>query len=155
MGEGFRAIDVANAILEIAEREKLSISNPHLQKVLWYAQGFSFAFDEQPIFDDDFEAWKYGPVIPNVYNRLRRWGAMPVRPEREGTLKTFPEKVQELLENTTQVVGRKDPWGLVDKVKGEAPWKNNYRTGESRIIPKKEIESYFKSAMKEVFKALK
>ena len=142
-----KAIDVANIMLSIAEKEGLTISNLHLQKLLYYSQGFSYVFENRELFEDDFEAWKYGPSIPRVYNNFRVYGASPVKPDRKIPFVQLSAEAQETLKATVQVVGRKDPWELVEKVQSEAPWKNNYRHSEDRIISKEDIKDYFQKAM--------
>ena len=144
---GVRAIDVANIMLSIAEEMGFPISNFHLQKLLYYSQGFSYVYENRELFEDDFEAWKYGPAIPRVYNNFRLYGALPVRPDREISFVGLSAESQETLKAVVQVVGRKDPWALVEKVQSEPPWKNNYRSYEDRIIPKEDIRDYFQKAM--------
>lgn len=38
-----------------------------LQKLLYYVQGFHIAVFNRPLFNEDIEAWMYGPVVPAVY----------------------------------------------------------------------------------------
>lgn len=38
-----------------------------LQKLLYYAQGWHLAWTGRPLFDEDFEAWRLGPVVPDVW----------------------------------------------------------------------------------------
>jgi uncharacterized phage-associated protein len=40
-------------------------------KVLYYAHGWHLAHRERPLVDQAFEAWKYGPVIPAVYEAFK------------------------------------------------------------------------------------
>lgn len=49
------------------EQEEPYISNLILNKLLYFAQGHCLAETGRPLFDDDFEAWEYGPVIPSFY----------------------------------------------------------------------------------------
>ena len=146
--KGMRAMEIANALLEISQSEGLPISNLHLQKMLYYAQGFSYAFDHRELFEDDFEAWKDGPVIPKVYNEFRRYGASPVAPTEAGALGHIANKeTRDFLQIIVQTVGKKDPWALVEKTHAEAPWRENYSYSDSRIIPKKDIQTYFEQAI--------
>ena len=55
-----KLIAVAEYILE---REG-AISTMKLQKLLYFAQGWSLAITNEPLFEDDFEAWSSGPVLP-------------------------------------------------------------------------------------------
>ena len=42
---------------------------PVLQKLLYYSQGFSLAITGKPLFEEDFEVWQMGPVIPALYEK--------------------------------------------------------------------------------------
>lgn len=46
--------------------------SPHkLQKLTYLSQGWSLALTGQPIFPEDFEAWKHGPINRELFNTLR------------------------------------------------------------------------------------
>jgi uncharacterized phage-associated protein len=38
-----------------------------LQKLLYYSQGWSLAWTGRRLFNDEFQAWVGGPVVPSVY----------------------------------------------------------------------------------------
>ncbi len=40
-----------------------------LQKLVYYAQAWSIAWDGTPLFPERIEAWKHGPVVPALYKR--------------------------------------------------------------------------------------
>jgi uncharacterized phage-associated protein len=49
--------DVAYYILD----ELGEMSTMKLQKLCYYVQAWSLAWDENPLFDEDFQAWAKGP----------------------------------------------------------------------------------------------
>ncbi|CRK59838.1 Putative prophage protein (ps3) [Alloactinosynnema sp. L-07] len=55
--------DVAAAILA----ETGPDSPMRLQKLLYYVQGWHLATSGKPVFPDRIEAWRAGPVVPEVY----------------------------------------------------------------------------------------
>ena len=60
----YKVLDIANELLrraEIADGGEL-MSNMKLQKMLYYQQGFHLAMFGTPLFDEDMEAWMYGPL---------------------------------------------------------------------------------------------
>ena len=64
-----RAIDVARYICD--EYRKLSgeaIDEMKLHKLLYFSQRESFAITGEPLFMDDFQGWKFGPVCVAVRN---------------------------------------------------------------------------------------
>lgn len=42
---------------------------PVLQKLLYYSQGFSLTMTGKPLFEEDFEVWQMGPVIPALFEK--------------------------------------------------------------------------------------
>jgi uncharacterized phage-associated protein len=72
-----KALEVAKVYLELASAgvEADPISNLRLQKLLYYAQGWSLALRHAPAFSERIEAWALGPVVPDVYHALKHHGA--------------------------------------------------------------------------------
>lgn len=64
--------DIMSKIYEASLIAKWIINKIHpeplkLQKLLYLAQGYSYAFHDRPLFKDDMEGWVHGPVVPSVY----------------------------------------------------------------------------------------
>lgn len=76
------ALDVAHCliVLAAAEPEPERLTNLRLQKLLYYVQGWSLAHRGRPMFSDEIQAWKYGPVVPTVYRRLQSNNDKPISP---------------------------------------------------------------------------
>lgn len=43
------------------------VSTMKLQKLCYYAQAWSIAWTEKPLFDERIEAWVNGPVFPDLF----------------------------------------------------------------------------------------
>ncbi|MBQ6335295.1 MAG: DUF4065 domain-containing protein [Erysipelotrichaceae bacterium] len=61
------AIDCANYLIFLMGDNCDDLSNMKLNKLLYYAQGYSLRDNDKPLFYDPVEAWKHGPVISSVY----------------------------------------------------------------------------------------
>ena len=57
-----------------------TISNLKLQKLCYYAQAWSLALDDQPLFAERIEAWAHGPAIPPLYGRFKKYGWQAIDP---------------------------------------------------------------------------
>ena len=57
---------------------KWTLSNLELQKMLYITHVVYFGRHKAVLLEDCFYAWDYGPVLPNVYKKLKIYGADPV-----------------------------------------------------------------------------
>lgn len=66
---------VANIIVNYANKENKPITNLHLQKILYFVWIDYFIKNDTHLFEDNFEAWKLGPVVRSVYNKYCIYGS--------------------------------------------------------------------------------
>lgn len=52
----------------------LDVDNLKLQKLLYYCQGVHLVANQEPLFKEDIEARRYGPVVPKVYQTYKSFG---------------------------------------------------------------------------------
>lgn len=72
----YSALAVANAFIKRAQEGKIPELTPmKLQKLLFYVQSWYLKYRGQPLFDDIFCRWNYGPVIPSLYHEFKGFGA--------------------------------------------------------------------------------
>ncbi len=74
----FRVLLIANYIVHVALEEGISITNLHLQKILYYLQAESLVRTQNPLFDGEIEKWRLGPVVPTVYHEYKEYGSQPI-----------------------------------------------------------------------------
>lgn len=72
--EQYSAKAVANAFLQIAETEGAKIAPMKIQKLVYIAHGWALGLMNQPLITEDIQAWKYGPVIQDLYHEFKRYG---------------------------------------------------------------------------------
>ncbi len=70
------AAAAANEFLRLSWEEPNvpAVTQMKLQKLLFYAHGWHLALKDSPLFDEDFEAWEWGPVVRDVYFDTRAYG---------------------------------------------------------------------------------
>ena len=71
------ALEIARYIISKCSFDKEPISNLQLQKILYCLQT-KFLKTSSALFDDKFEAWDFGPVVPEVYYQYCGFGAIPI-----------------------------------------------------------------------------
>ena len=66
-------MDAAHYLVYLSYHEKRGPLIPlKLQKLLYLAQGWSYVWDNKPLFQGEFKAWQYGPVNVDVYNYFNK-----------------------------------------------------------------------------------
>lgn len=138
-------IDVAKYFLsKSSEDAGDTISNLKLQKLIYYAQGFSLALLDEPLFGEPIEAWMHGPVSPHVYQAYRDFGSGAIPAPEVFDPRVFTRKQLDLLDEVYGVYGQYSAWKLRELTHTEAPWKDNYEPGRySREIPVAEMKKFF------------
>lgn len=117
-----------------------SISNMKLQKLLYYAQGFALAILGKPLFEDDFEKWAYGPVLPVVYNKYKAFGSEAIPRPEGASLQDYTDDERKLLDEVYYTFGQYSAWALSEMSHATAPWRD---AELGKIISKDSMKTYF------------
>ncbi len=72
------ALAVANWFLDRGSADHADLSPMKLQKLIYFAHGWSLAINDVPLIQEFPEAWDYGPVIPSVYHEFKKFGGNPI-----------------------------------------------------------------------------
>lgn len=121
-----------------------ALSNLKLQKLVYYAQGFSLAITGSPIFKEEIQAWQHGPVVPDLYHSLKKHGSEHVQPPVNGiNLEDYSEDVRELLNEVYSVYGQFSASKLRNMTHNESPWKQAMELGPSTTISHSALKEYF------------
>ena len=152
----YPASAVAYELVETAIKNGSPISQMKLQKLLYLAHGIYLAQYDKPLIKESFQAWKYGPVIPSIYDQYKFYGSEPI--SNTTWLKPFYNNTESIeldnksvslinnvLERTKNIsAGQLSNWTH----KENSPWYKNFREGVyDIIIPNKEIKDYFIEAL--------
>jgi uncharacterized phage-associated protein len=140
----FNAIDIANKIIVNTDNDKGDIiSNLKLQKMMYYLQGFNLAFFEEKLFDDNIEAWQYGPVVPSVYHSFREFGKGAIILSKEVIeISLFNPDQEDMFCQVMNEYGKFSAIRLMEMTHNELPWKS---TEISNIIDPELMKNYFKT----------
>jgi uncharacterized phage-associated protein len=144
--------DIADYFIWLANYTGSFISNLKLQKLVYYAQAWYLAIHDKPLFDEDFEAWIHGPVIPELYKEYCGFKWKPILKEVEEP--KFTEEVKQFLDEVTDVYFGLDAYELEQMTHTEAPWieaRGDLPTDAScnEIISKESMREYFKPRVEE------
>lgn len=136
-----KAIVIANAFLKLSQPDLGdTISNLKVQKLLYYAQGFSLAIYNKPLFKEQIISWTHGPVVVEVYNEFGRYGAGPI-PVPNIAINLTKNEIK-LISDVWKVYGQFSAWKLRDMTHSETPWKT---TPRNRVISQEKLKKFFKT----------
>ena len=66
---------VANELIDRAAESGTPLTQINIQKLVYFAHGWNFAWFDKPLSEEHFEAWQYGPVVRTLYRQFRRFGS--------------------------------------------------------------------------------
>jgi len=141
--------DIADWFLVRAKSEDKPLKHMKLQKLVYFAYGWHFAFnDDLPLFKEDFYAWRRGIVVKDLFDTYQQFGSSPIIPEM-GAVHEFDEDVTRLLRYVWELYGACSDSQLNQIVhRHDAPWNRSYRRDEwipyAKIAPDV-IRDYFMS----------
>ncbi len=139
----YHASDIAEYILG----QTGPITAMKLQKLVYYCQAWSLVWDERPLFSDDIEAWKNGPVVRTLFAQHR--GQFLVH---SGTFNQQPlvldQEARETIDSVIKYYGSRTAQWLSDLSHAEDPWieaRQNVNPNENSntIITLGSMHSYY------------
>ena len=139
-----KAIDVAKYIINHEKNKNRSITNLRLQKLLYFCQGAMImnTTDNSLCFDDDIEAWDYGPVVPSVYYEYKVHYFLEIPYQKDFDSSIIANK--SIIDSTIDAASRFSNKTLVDISHSQKPWADTYKKEKSGRIPQRLIISFFK-----------
>lgn len=126
------ALEISKYILCLAQSNGDTITNLKLQKLLYYAQAwFLVNNDNNKLFQDNIEAWQYGPVIPSVYNEYKKFGRLPINIDcnLENDFKNLCNNKKQYLNEFCEAFLRFSATELVGMTHLEKPWQEAIKRG--------------------------
>lgn len=123
--------------------ENIRMTNLKLQKVLYYVQTKSLIETGNPVFEDDFEAWRSGPVIRDVYREFMRYIAFQIEfddPILKKNRVPIDRKTSRIVHEILVLTRNFGAWYLSDLSKKTLPYKWSYVGGMTNVISKNGIK---------------
>lgn len=129
-GAKMKAMDVAAHVVNRCIDLDMPVSNLKLQKMLYFLEiNFLINFDKN-LIDEDFEAWQYGPVLKEVYDKYSFFAASSIK-VRQKPQNNLPNEYKNSIINNIDHLAKIDAWSLVEySHKPDTPWAKTYCDGK-------------------------
>lgn len=126
----YDARQIANWFVTRAKRAEKSISIMSLLKLTYIAHGWFLEIRNRPLFTNRIEAWRYGPVIPDVYHAFRPQGVSVATEVPAPNPHEIDAADESFLEEIWKIYGGLEPFHLSEltHVNG-GPWDLATKTG--------------------------
>ena len=130
----------------------------HLLKLVYFAHGWHLGRTGQPLINRPVEAWKYGPVIPEVYDAFRRDIERGSVVEKLATNRRgepfdceaeLDEKERRVLDDVYEVYAPLSGHALSDMTHQDgSPWSQVKSRGPYALIQNSAIRAYYHDLIK-------
>jgi len=121
--------DVAKYLLHRSIFDGELISPLKMQKLVYYAYAWVLVIHGKRLFGERFQAWARGPVVPSLYQELKRYGAAPIGADYIGDVRTeedltarFPSDIKKTLDEVYEEYMTKTAFELVVLTHAEQAW---------------------------------
>lgn len=138
--------NVANRILARARDQNDTLTPMQILKLVYIAHGWMLGLYGRPLIGDEVQAWQYGPVIPRLYNAVRRFKSNPVEGPIPGIFPVeFDAAERSIIDQVYDIYGSLSGPELSRMTHAAGtPWALTYRPGEfGCVISNDVIEDHY------------
>lgn len=141
-----KVIDVAKFIIE----KTGELTAMKLQKLVYYSQAWNLAWEDEPLFPEDFEAWANGPVVPELYKMHRGMLKVDASLFTDGDTSVLTPRSRENIDKVLSFYAHKSAFELSHMTHQESPWvdaRGNTPIGESSnaVVSQAAMHEYYGS----------
>lgn len=145
-----KAVDVAQKIIALGDKKcNATMTQMKLLKLTYIAHGFMLAIHDKVLIDEHVEAWKYGPVIPQLREQIAHFkkGIISKVPTAKANTK-FSAAAIRVIKKVCETYGQCNGMKLSSMTHMDGtPWHYVYvvRKDVGGIIPEGLIKYYYQS----------
>ncbi|EKU49829.1 Panacea domain-containing protein [Staphylococcus massiliensis] len=117
-----RTYEILQALVKAHERitgESLIGDEMKAHKLMYFAQKTSLVLTGETLFNEKFEGWVYGPVLPSLRNIFKHFKEEEFSDFKLNATETY------IIDNTVHTYGKYDSYTLSKMSHEELSWKNS------------------------------
>lgn len=145
------AITSLQAAKKICELSNWTITNLHIHKILYIANMVYLGRHKEPLINEKFEAWQYGPVLLSLYNKLKIFGSIPIPIYAFSNVdKLSDAKEIKDIQEAWEKLKDKKVWELIAIThRKNGAWEKHYKENLNKIIPTQSILDEYENVTRE------
>ncbi|AXY58826.1 DUF4065 domain-containing protein [Acinetobacter sp. WCHAc010052] len=148
------ALQVADEFTRLGNQDGKYFTQMQLLKLVYIAHGWMLAVFNEPLIYDEVQAWKFGPVIPNLYQELKIYGSSLIMDPILQFPTQFNEREHQIIHFTYASYGDFSAYQLSDITHApDTPWSETYGKGVgwAELIPNNVIQSHYQNLYHKYF----
>lgn len=160
----YNVLDICRHIINYSDEKDYGVSNLKLQKLLYFVQAYFMLEkkDHTPCFHEKIEAWDFGPVVPEAYQELAKYGSCDIPLiesymviDRDNIWNSYrvqyhddiiDEDDKKLIDRVIDRFADYTATDLVSLTLCQRPWMDTYVEGQNNEITTDAIRRYFSAA---------
>jgi len=153
---GYPASLIAYAFVKKGIDEGRFVTQMKLQKLVYFAQGYHLAKYNEALIKENFQAWKFGPVAPEIYQTFKLYGSkfitntnslLPAETDQSGY--RLNSEALDTINYTWEVLKDFSAMALSNWThQSDTPWSKVYEPGvRATPISNDDIKNYFKGLL--------
>lgn len=136
---------IANRFLDLAKQRGETITPMQVLKLVYIAHGWMLALYHRSLIRDEVQAWQYGPVIPKLYNAVRKYKGREVTERLSAPAETIDYSAESIIAQVSEKYGRLTGPALSRLTHApNTPWALTFEPGSfGVVIPNDLIEDHY------------
>ena len=152
----YSASAIAYAFVKKGIEEECYVTQMKLQKMVYLAHGYHLAKYNEPLIKEEFEAWKFGPVVQSIYQDYKLYGSDAIIDT--GLISEGGDKLEAVKLSDNAIDAINYTWQVTKHLSASqlsrwshldgSPWAQVYSEREYSIpIKNTSIQDYFKKVL--------
>lgn len=137
---------IANRLIERAYGEDSPFTPLQVIKLVYFCHGWMLGLYERPLIIHPVMAWRYGPVVAEVYHSIKQYGSTPID-EQIYNIEPWngDEKEEDVIEQVYLKYGQLDGISLSRLTHAPGtPWDHIWNAGANgAVIPNSLIQQHY------------
>lgn len=144
---------IADVFVRLAIREGQPLTQMKVQKMVFFAHGYHLAKYGTPLVRENIKAWKFGPVVPKIYDDYVLYGSNNIidtslskyKDSSDQNLQKLDEQAKEAIEYTWEATKDVSAIALSNWThQAGSPWSQYYDAIDwGKTIKNESIQDYF------------
>ena len=138
------ALAAAEQLLHITRKHNMGLTPMQVLKLVYISHGWMLGLHRQPLFGENVEAWKYGPVVPSVYHKYKEFRGNPIKSPGKDHEEDMERPKRNTIDQVFNQYATYTGIELSELTHQEgSPWDTAWKEGMD-IIPNDLIQKYYR-----------